>query len=422
MDREQRMLDAHILQGQGYTQREIADQIGKSERTVRYYLKQIPGPRKNPVRGSKVDPYKALINEILEKNHSYNSELIYERLLRLGYSGKISVMKDYVARIRKKVYLQAVLRFETEPGLQAQVDWKEFGKQLVDGCESTLYAFVMVLGYSRKAFVRFTTRMDMATLLACHCLAFQYFGGVPHEILYDNMKTAFRYDETGVCTPTKRLSALAVHYGFAPHHCKIRRPETKGKVERTIGYLDKNFWPRMEGESLFLADLNLTVLSWLDEVTTRPLADFKESRAERFARERPCLQVLPASSFDARYDVPVTVNRESMIIYETNRYSVPSEHIGRMMTLKVHPLHAETELLGPDGSIRRFMRFAAGEHRSVIFPEDRASIRRRWEDDRERSFRVRRPKNRSSLRNLEVEIRSPAVYEAFLEGARGCGV
>ena len=111
----------------------------------------------------------------------------------------------------------------------------------------------MVLGFSRKAFVHFTTRMDSATLLACHALAFAYFEGVPREILYDNMRTAFHPDDEGIWRPTKRLLALAVHYGFTPKRCRVRRPETKGKVERTIGYLDSNFWPCMDGEVLSLA-------------------------------------------------------------------------------------------------------------------------------------------------------------------------
>jgi transposase len=94
--------------------------------------------------------------------------------------------------------------------LQAQVDWKEFGRQTVDGKEQKLYAFVMVLGYSRKVFVHFTTSMKMEAFLACHSLAFQYFGGVPKEILYDNMKTAFVYDAGKgigqISTPGRRMA------------------------------------------------------------------------------------------------------------------------------------------------------------------------------------------------------------------------
>ena len=194
MDKEHTMLEARILQGQGRTQADIAAILGVCERTVRYHLKSMPAPRRKPRRGSKVDGFKAKIDEILEANSSHNGELIYEGLVKSGYKGKISVMKDYVASVRRKLALQAVMRFETEPGLQAQVDWKEFGRQTVDGRVTKLYAFVMVLGYSRKAFVLFTTGMDSATLMACHALAFAYFGGIPCEILYDNMRTAFQPD------------------------------------------------------------------------------------------------------------------------------------------------------------------------------------------------------------------------------------
>jgi transposase len=230
MDKEQCMLDARLLQAQGYTQMQIATMLGVSDRTVRTYLKERPAGRKKPVRGSRLDPFKPFIKEVLEKNPSYNGELLYERIVKLGYSGKKTVMKAYVAGLRRKLSQQAVMRFETEPGRQAQVDWKEFGTQVVDGRETKLYAFVMVLGYSRLPFVRFTTNMRQSTLLACHALAFEYFGGVPQKILYDNMRTAFEPDMEGYWHPTKRLSACAVQYGFVPQHCRIRRSETKGKV------------------------------------------------------------------------------------------------------------------------------------------------------------------------------------------------
>lgn len=410
------MLEARLLQAKGLTQKEIAETIGKSERTVRYYLKQTPRPRKNPRRGSRVDPYKPMIDQILEENPSYNSEILFERLSKMGYTGKISVMKDYVALVRKKLTLQAVIRFETEPARQAQVDWKEFGKQIVDGVETKLYAFVMVLGYSRKVYVRFTTRMDQATLLACHILAFEYFGGVPHEILYDNMRTAFTWDQEGVFKPTLRLLALAIHYGFSPKRCRVRRPETKGKVERTIGYLGNNFWPRMDGTRLSLEELNTDVMSWLSHIDVKPLSGFNESRLERFAREKPLLKSLPATEFDARREIPLGVNRESMITYETNRYSVPPEFIGQLLTLKVDPLSHDAEIFGPRGSLRRFSLKPAGARERVFFPEDHELVRRRWDHDR-RIIALRRiPRRRHTLTNqVDVEVRSPAAYAIFAD-------
>ncbi|WP_213996521.1 IS21 family transposase [Tepidanaerobacter syntrophicus] len=416
MDKEHRMLEARLLQAKGLTQKEIAETIGKSERTVRYYLKQKPGPRKNPVRGSKVDPFKPMISQILKENPSYNSEILFERISKIGYTGKISVMKDYVAQVRKQLAIQAVMRFETEPARQAQVDWKEFGKQIVDGKETKLYAFVMVLGYSRKAFVRFTTRMDQATLLACHTLAFDYFGGIPHEILYDNMRAAFTWDEEGVFKPTVRLLALAIHYDFLPKRCRVRRPETKGKVERTIGYLGNNFWPRMDGSTLSLEMLNTDVVSWLSNIDEKPLTDFTESRLERFAREKPLLKILPARRFDARHEIPLGVNRESMISYETNRYSVPPEWIGKLITLKVDPLSREAEIFGPKGSLRQFTLQPAGARQRVFFPEDRELLRRRWVHDRQAVARRRVPRRRLSItKYIDVEVRSPAAYAIFAE-------
>jgi len=118
MDKEHIILEARVLQGQGKTQVEIAEILGVCERTVRNHLATMPLARKKPERGSRLDSYKGKINEILEGNAFYNGELIYERLVKLGYSGKISVMKDYVAAVRRKLSIQAVQRVE----LQAVLD------------------------------------------------------------------------------------------------------------------------------------------------------------------------------------------------------------------------------------------------------------------------------------------------------------
>jgi transposase len=413
------MLDARILQAQGYSQRQIAEMLKVTDRTVRNYLKGMPRGRKQPVRTSRVDPHKAFIDEVLEKNPYYNSEILFERLLRLGYTGKKSILKDYVAGVRMRLASQAVMRFETEPGFQAQVDWKEFGRQIVDGRETKLYAFVMVLGYSRKAFVYFTTSMEATVMLACHLMAFQYFGGVPCEILYDNMKTAYICDSEGTWRPAKRLSAVAAHYGFTPRRCRVRRPETKGKVERIIGYLDGNFWPRLEGQSLSLADLNAQVKEWLATIEVKPLVEFGESRQHRFAREQPALKPLSPIPCDVREEIPVAVNRESMIRYHTNSYSVPPQCIGQLLTLKVNPLTREAEVIGSQGSLRLFALSPSGSRQRVVFPEDHEAMRIRWEEDRRRTAKRRSPRKRRQQAAVDVQIRSPSEYEPFAASMAG---
>ena len=124
MDRENRMLDARLLQAQGHTQVEIAQMLGVCERTVRNYLTQKPQARKCPNRPSKLDPYRQVIIDQLEENPSYNGEILFERLVRMGYDGKKTVMKAFAAKTRRRLAATAVQRFETEPGRQAQVDWK----------------------------------------------------------------------------------------------------------------------------------------------------------------------------------------------------------------------------------------------------------------------------------------------------------
>lgn len=413
MDKENRMIDARMLQAQGHTQVEIAQMLGICERTVRTYLKQRPQPRKHTKRASQLDPFKPFILEQLENNPYYNGELIYERIVRQGYTGKKTIMKDYIAKNRRRIAATAVQRFETELGQQAQVDWKEFGKQFVDGKITKLYAFVMVLGYSRKPFVRFTTDMKQPTLLACHELAFAYFGGVPKEVLYDNMRTAFQPDQEGIWRPTKRLAALAVHYGYLPKRCRARRPETKGKVERTVGYLDNNFWPRMSSETLSLSMLNENVQKWLDDICSKKIADLGESRAERFRREVSVLKALPYDEFDVRQIVPVVVSRESKIRFETNRYSVPPEFLCTTILLYVHPLTRQAELFADGRSVRSFPLAPAGSHCDLVFAEDQKELAVRWALDRSRLALRRSLRRRQPPIKTEVQVRSPALYDAY---------
>ena len=159
MDKEHCMLKAKVLQEQGKTQQEIADALGVTDRTVRNYLKRVGNRKERQKRKSKLDGHRALIDSVLEDSPFFNRELLYERLRMAGYAGHISILRDYAAAVTRKITKAAVVRFETEPGRQAQVDWKEFGAQIVDGTRVKLYAFVMVMGYSRKPFVYFTTSM-----------------------------------------------------------------------------------------------------------------------------------------------------------------------------------------------------------------------------------------------------------------------
>jgi transposase len=420
VDKEHRMLKAKQFQSQGLKQWQIAEEMDVSERTVRNYLKREPVLRARKKKKSKLDLFKLMVKEILDENPYYNAVVLQERLVKQGYTGKISILRDFVKEERKRITMQAVLRYETEPGHQAQVDWKEFGIQILDGKWQKLYAFVMTLGYSRRMFVCFTTSMKESVFLACHVLAFIWFGGIPQRILYDNAKTAFVRCEGGGFEPNKRLLAFSCHYGFIPKRCRVRRPQTKGKVERSIGYLGNNFWQSLEGKPLSIAFLNEDVALWLSEADLKPIGGMNETRNERFVREREHLKALPGSDFDTREEVPVMVSRESLVRFESNSYSIHPDYIGEMLVLKVDRMKMEAEFLAEGLSLKKIRLFDKGNKLKLIDTADREALIERWESDRRRMENIRRPRKKHPHRDIpfEVVVRSPGEYDALCGIAR----
>ena len=176
------------LYSQGFSISKIARQTGYARETVRKYLnkKTVPEPQKRPGRKSKLDPYKPYILEKLNEG-PYTASRLYREIKEMGFDGGKTIVKDFVREVRPKQGVPAILRYETKPGVQAQVDWGELGTIEVDGKLNKLFCFNMILGYSRMRYVEFTLSIDTPTLIQCHLNAFEYFGGFTQEILYDNM-------------------------------------------------------------------------------------------------------------------------------------------------------------------------------------------------------------------------------------------
>lgn len=416
MNKEKYMSTAKILQAQGMKQKEISSQLGVCERTVRNYLNAYPGTHyERKKRPSKLDPYREIITSLIDENPHYNCELIFEKLVKAGYTGKISILRDLVLNLRTKILTDAVIRFETIPGLQAQVDWKEFGLQMVNGREMKLYAFVMVLGYSRNPYLCFTTSMKSDILLRCHLAAFKHFGGVPAEILYDNMKTAFIADASGVFHPQKDLLSFAAHYGFEPRRCRVRRPQTKGKVERTINFVATNFWPRVAGKNFSIEELNVRALEWVDLIADKRIGGLSQTRRERFAIERPALKPLPALDLDIRRSSVCTVNRESCIVFETNKYSIFPDFIGENVCVRIDDQSRIAEIFHAEKSIRCIALDEPGKRSVRIFDEDIAAIKDRHQADMKKRLHIM-SRSRRQKTSLEVEVRHPSLYDAVIMG------
>lgn len=226
------------------------------------------------------------------------------------------------------------MRFETEPGQQVQFDWAHFGQIFHEGRWRKLYGFLMTLGYSRAIYLEFTVSMDIEHFLQGQINAFRYFGGVPEEVLVDNLKSAVLWREGTKVGWNPRYLDFAAHYGFIPSACWPYRPQTKGKVEKTVGYVRGNFWAGIHFTDL--ADLNEQARVWIDEVANRRL--HQTTRAipfERLVEERRHLTPIEAvAPYDPSYISQRKVTHDCLISYQGVRYSVPHSYVGKTVTVR----------------------------------------------------------------------------------------
>jgi len=239
-------MNFHTMRRQGLSIRKIAQISGYSRNAVRRALRSPTPPTGKRCRagGLKLAPYVALINHWLADpiKSNWTGARMLNELQDRGYAGGRTVLLDYLAEHRPKPALPAEARFLVKPGQQMQVDWGEMGRVPIGGITRKVYVFVAVLAWSRKMFIRFTTDMKLLTWLDCHDHAFRYFGGVPNEVLIDNLKTGVT-SRTGLTVQwNPAYQAFAVGYGFTPLAHFPKRPKTKGRVERMMRYVRQGFF------------------------------------------------------------------------------------------------------------------------------------------------------------------------------------
>ena len=229
----------HELHAQGKSIRQIAELTEHSRNTIRKYLRsrEMPVAKPRPQRASKLLLFTADLQAWMDEG-IFNCEVLLEKLQAKGYTGQRSILREFIRRFRPPKRPKAVMRFETGPGEQAQVDWGECKYKDVDGRDKRVYVFVFTLGYSRDQYVEFVTRADISTFLRCLIHALEYFGGCPLTMLFDNMKTVVlerNEDKAPVWHPL--FAEFALTMGFRPRLCRARRPQTKGKVENGVRYV-----------------------------------------------------------------------------------------------------------------------------------------------------------------------------------------
>ena len=340
----------HELYASGKSIREIARTTGHARNTVRKYLRAngIPEPRSRKKRGSKLDPFKPLLDQYMADG-IFNCTVLLRLLREQGYTGGITLIKDYVKPHRPPRKIPAVQRYETKPGYQAQVDWKICQYVDLDGEVRKIPVFAMVLGYSRAMYIEFVQRCDIHSFLRCLIHALEYFGGVPKTMLTDQMKTVI----LGMGDDRKPrwhplFEDFAATAGMVPKVCRVKRPQTKGKVERTVQFIEQNF---MAGRRFTdIEDLNRRARQWCDEQNRRIHGTTGERPIDRLAQER--LGALPPADRLAKYRFELRkVSRDGFVSFDGVRYGVPWPYSGR--EVKVREINGFVEIYWEQERIAR---------------------------------------------------------------------
>jgi transposase len=323
------------LQEQGLRVSQIARTIGVDKRTVGKWTKEKHyRQRKNTPHTSILGTFKPQIVQWLEK-YPYSSVQLLQRLREIGYSGGITTLRMYVAKIRPRKQ-DAFLTLSFAPGECAQVDWGQFGTVSVGSTQRRLSFFVMVLCYSRKMYLEFTVSETMEHFLNCHRNAFEYFGAVPNAIMVDNLKSAVLQRVVGEKPVfNKRYLDFAQHYGFEIRACNVGKGNEKGRVENAVGYIKKNFLAGLEINDF--SSINPAALVWLEEIANaRVHGTTQKAPAELFTTEKQLLNPLPSLPYDTSTTKLVRASNRFRVTLDSNTYSVPSHYASSQLTLKAH--------------------------------------------------------------------------------------
>ena len=312
----------------------IADQLDRHHDTIERVLAHSGLPvGKQIERTRKVDSYLPFIEETLAKYPRLRASRLWGMVKARGYTGSKSGFRAIISRLRPRPAAEAYVRRAVLPGQEAQVDWAHFGRITVGRAQRELFAFVMVMSYSRLRFVTFAMRAAMPSFLRGHVEAFRFFSAVPRVILYDNLKSAVleRAGDAVRFHPT--LLALAGHYRFEPRACAPYRPNEKGRVERAIRDVREGFFSARTFTSL--DDLNAQARSFCDQIAKeRRVPDAKDKTlAEAYLEELPRLIVLPDDHFPVEEHVAVRAGKDPYVRFDRNDYIVPHTHVQRALVV-----------------------------------------------------------------------------------------
>ncbi len=271
------------------------------------------------------DPYMPFIVETLTKYPKLPASRVYQMVRERGYRGHGDHFRHIVARVRPRPPAEAFLRLRTLPGEQGQVDWAHFGKITIGRAERRLWAFVMVLSWSRAIFLRFYLSAAMPSFIRGHVDAFAFFEGVPRVLLYDNLKSAVLERIGNAIRFHPTLLELAAHYRFEPRPVAVARGNEKGRVERAIRYVRDSFFAARTWRDL--DDLNAQAAAWSAGIAQERRWPEDTSRLVRdvFEEEKGRLLTVPDNAYSTEERVEVEVGKTPYVRFDLNDYSVPHD-------------------------------------------------------------------------------------------------
>jgi transposase len=337
---------------------------------------------------------------------NYSARILYQELrARRSYSGSYDTVKRFVAPLRESQRAEELcqMRFETGPGEQSQIDWGQLGTHF-RAQPVTLHIFVLTLGFSRRGYYYACADEQLSQFLEAHERAFEHFGGLAREHLYDRPRTVCYPDDEGrrVWNPT--FKAFSEYWGFEPRVCRGYRAQTKGKVESGVKYVKRNFAP---GRSfLDIVDFQAQLDEWNASIADQRVHGTTHERpVERFEREREHLIALAGQpGFQLARSVSRIIAEDWLVSYAANRYSVPFRLIGQTVSVQREGewlrIRHRDELVAEHPLL-------AGKHQVRILPEHGpgATARNR------RTRRAAAPPAPGTQEVPQVEIRDLALYE-----------
>lgn len=320
----------------------IARQYDCDYRTVQKYYNERDQEIKKKRLPRKVKKKIEGFESIIEEKYLLNKApaiAIYQLLKdKYGYTGSYTTIKNYIQNLKKEKQDEVTVHFETEPGKQCQIDWKE-ELTLVSrlGEVFRVNVFLAILGFSRLKYIELTFDRSQPTLFKCLTNTFKYFNGVPEEFLFDNMKTVVDQSRTQYNKPVynEKFYQFSKDAGFIAKSCLAYKPKTKGKVETVARIMNRL---KVMNNEFDTTDELINIVKKLNEdINSEVQATTKEKPIDRFEKEKEYLHPLHRLDIlETYYSAKVLVRKvpkDCLITYEGHKYSVQPTFVGKTVTL-----------------------------------------------------------------------------------------